>query len=394
MTSSSRELGGLPVDQQHQAENSLSQLSANLKAELNYVTTRLSFGNITLEYHHNGSNSSSISPLCQLERVTNSLPLEVQALRETKLSFFVVQDDRIFADAHRLAAPELCHIPVPLLPAPRLSSFNTQKSSSRTLNVLQFSTEPEFVDPFLYFLYWPKERESFIILKEGSRRANYVVTESVLDMLLAHSNLFGMHASSVSYKGQGVTFAGKAGSGKTSLTLAFIRAGAEFFSDDISIIDPQGSLLPFEHKKLTLRPPTVEYLKRSQLISAPPPQDESWESEAYMHVSEIYGREVYGMLVRVTRIILPVFSEKTERIGLTPLPPEQAITELRSCLLPWTMQWEDVYGLSGKWAAVEKGVTDLLASQQVEVLQLDYGLNLESAVRRIAQHLEYDKRGS
>ena len=67
-------------------------------------------------------------------------------------------------------------------------------------------------------------------------------------MTLAQISLpekFYLHAGAVVWNGVGILIPGESFAGKTTLVKEFIKAGAEYFSDDCIILDSQGYLLPF-----------------------------------------------------------------------------------------------------------------------------------------------------
>jgi hypothetical protein len=54
-----------------------------------------------------------------------------------------------------------------------------------------------------------------------------------------------VHAGVVVWDGRAVVLPGPSGSGKSSLVLALVRAGAAFSSDDVAVIDPDGQVWPW-----------------------------------------------------------------------------------------------------------------------------------------------------
>jgi hypothetical protein len=61
-----------------------------------------------------------------------------------------------------------------------------------------------------------------------------------------------VHAGAVAYNGRGIVIPGKSFSGKTTLVAALARAGAEYYSDEYAVIQPDGRLIPYP-KELSLR---------------------------------------------------------------------------------------------------------------------------------------------
>lgn len=61
-----------------------------------------------------------------------------------------------------------------------------------------------------------------------------------------------VHAGAVEWRGRAIVIPGKTLSGKSSLTAAFVRAGARYLSDEFALIDAQGRVRPYA-KPLALR---------------------------------------------------------------------------------------------------------------------------------------------
>lgn len=58
-------------------------------------------------------------------------------------------------------------------------------------------------------------------------------------------SLAAIHAGVVAYKGKAILLPGRSGSGKTTLVRELISRGAEYFSDELALIDPTGLVYPF-----------------------------------------------------------------------------------------------------------------------------------------------------
>lgn len=54
-----------------------------------------------------------------------------------------------------------------------------------------------------------------------------------------------LHAATVLWQGNGISIAGASGAGKSSLCTAALLAGAEYFSDEYSLLDEDGCITPF-----------------------------------------------------------------------------------------------------------------------------------------------------
>lgn len=73
------------------------------------------------------------------------------------------------------------------------------------------------------------------------------VAEKILTILAFVSlpSKFYLHAGAVAWNNSGIVIPGESYAGKTTLVKEFIKAGAEYFSDDCVILDKRGFLLPF-----------------------------------------------------------------------------------------------------------------------------------------------------
>ncbi len=54
-----------------------------------------------------------------------------------------------------------------------------------------------------------------------------------------------LHAGVVGWMGRAIVFPGRSLSGKSTLTREFLRAGAEYFSDEFAVLDAKGGVHPF-----------------------------------------------------------------------------------------------------------------------------------------------------
>src|SRR6266571_635115 len=61
-----------------------------------------------------------------------------------------------------------------------------------------------------------------------------------------------VHAGVVEWRGRAIVIPGKTFTGKSSLTAAFVRAGARYLSDEYALIDAEGRVRPYP-KPLSLR---------------------------------------------------------------------------------------------------------------------------------------------
>jgi hypothetical protein len=61
-----------------------------------------------------------------------------------------------------------------------------------------------------------------------------------------------VHAGVVGYHGQAIVIPGRSRSGKTTLVAELVKAGAEYYSDEFAVLDPDGRVHPFP-KPLSVR---------------------------------------------------------------------------------------------------------------------------------------------
>jgi hypothetical protein len=66
-----------------------------------------------------------------------------------------------------------------------------------------------------------------------------------------------VHAGAVGHEGRAILIPGHSFSGKTTLTAALVRAGADYYSDEFAVLDRDGLVHPFP-KTLSLRPDGVQ----------------------------------------------------------------------------------------------------------------------------------------
>jgi hypothetical protein len=69
------------------------------------------------------------------------------------------------------------------------------------------------------------------------------------------------HAGAVSFSGRGIILPASSGSGKTTLVAGLVHAGFQYFTDDISVVEPaSGLLFPFA-RSLRVKPGALEVLR-------------------------------------------------------------------------------------------------------------------------------------
>ena len=93
--------------------------------------------------------------------------------------------------------------------------------------------------------------------------------ESDIDAHIARSTRvrFFVHAGAVAWKGKAIILPGRTLSGKSTLVKEFLRAGAEYFSDEYAVLDANGSVHPFP-RPLSLRRGRPEDGDRTRMTAA------------------------------------------------------------------------------------------------------------------------------
>jgi len=77
--------------------------------------------------------------------------------------------------------------------------------------------------------------------------------ESLITLHVARTSEYVfVHAGLVSHRGRGILLPGRSFAGKTTLTSALLKRGAEYYSDDFAVIGPDGLAHPY-HCPLRLR---------------------------------------------------------------------------------------------------------------------------------------------
>lgn len=128
--------------------------------------------------------------------------------------------------------------------------------------------EPPFVD-FLFSLRLGgaerarNTRHYNLLYYDAALAARSLDAEEVYDALESHLALFlaerarervFVHAGVVAFGGKALMIPARSGCGKSSLVKALLRAGADYFSDEYAVLDPQGRVHPYP-RRLSLRRP-------------------------------------------------------------------------------------------------------------------------------------------
>lgn len=343
---------------------------------------RVVIGDVALEYHHDRGQFELLLPLVHLRSSLVAHGCDGGARRSRTLAFHVIRDGDLFGRAAASLRSELARFPAPGRSIPRHGVVVAGDGGHRC--VLEFADD----EPYCYFIYDPRSGTSHMVFAESDVKARRAVTETILDVVESHGDLFGFHGSAVS-SGDGIVFAGPAGAGKTILTLAAVHAGCRFVADDIALVTPDGHLVHTEHKRLSLRPATLRFLasvgRALELVSGRPDASDGPEGSAY--VSDLFGHGVYTQGAPLRGIVLPRFDPDLERPEIEALDPERAIGSLRrGLLLPWIAMRDPAYELTHKQRSVLGRLRRLLASGRVTAVGMRYGPDTLQAVRHVLDH--------
>ena len=100
----------------------------------------------------------------------------------------------------------------------------------------------------------PGMRSFHLLYVDGLQAARSLLLSDVLQlfanrlqMTIAEHSRRGLfvHAGVVEWNGSAILIPGRTFSGKSTLALAFVRAGARYYSDEYAIVDKNGSIAPF-----------------------------------------------------------------------------------------------------------------------------------------------------
>jgi ABC-type ATPase with predicted acetyltransferase domain len=78
-------------------------------------------------------------------------------------------------------------------------------------------------------------------------------TDVEMFLAIACRDRIFVHAGVVGLDGKAIVIPGRSGSGKTTLVQAFIRAGAQYFSDEYAVVDPRGRVHAFPRQPVVRR---------------------------------------------------------------------------------------------------------------------------------------------
>lgn len=109
----------------------------------------------------------------------------------------------------------------------------------------------------------PGVRHYHLLYRNEARATRTLDLEDALHMLQQEVALYVaerasrrvfIHAGVVSWKGRALLIPGRSHSGKTTMVMALMRAGAHVYSDEYAVLDPQGRVHPYP-RPLSVRLP-------------------------------------------------------------------------------------------------------------------------------------------
>ena len=144
--------------------------------------------------------------------------------------------------------------------------------------------------------------------------------------LLKHRGLYMVHAAGVSIDSEGLLIAGASGAGKTTLTLALVRAGFDFLGDDTTFLrnDSDGLQALAFPDEVDVTADTVRLFPELQDLAREPLSNgrRKWSiAPPAIYQSRIIDRCVPRVLV------FPQVADAEESV-LTPMPKDAALLEM------------------------------------------------------------------
>jgi len=140
-----------------------------------------------------------------------------------------------------------------------------------------------------------------------------------------------MHAATVGHQGTTITIAGHSGAGKSSLCTAALLAGADYFTDEYSLLDKQGRITPY--------PRALQWGGESHpAFPLPCMRDSGLFGEGRYDFTGRDGQHIVSLLwhpVRLARepaalklLLLPRFDAGASGVDMQPVARSQALMEL------------------------------------------------------------------
>lgn len=152
--------------------------------------------------------------------------------------------------------------------------------------------------------------------------AESVIFHTVLAHIPGH---LVMHAGVVSISGRAIILCGEANRGKTTLTLALVREGFKFLSDEVAFVDRKLGLVEPFPRALGLREKTLSmFSELGDGVKQQPTKSLSGDDKWLVDIDDIFPRSRGEVATVSAIIILDGFSDSTR---LTPLTSAEALFE-------------------------------------------------------------------
>jgi hypothetical protein len=144
--------------------------------------------------------------------------------------------------------------------------------------------------------------------------------------LLKRHGLYSVHAAALSVRGWGVLLAGSTGAGKSTLSIALLRAGCEFLGDDIVFLRPTASgvrVLGFPDEIDLAEPTSMLFPELGEIFRRPKhPGWPKWSVQADELYSAATVLECEPAALLITRVASSIESR------LAPIRADEALIEL------------------------------------------------------------------
>jgi len=146
----------------------------------------------------------------------------------------------------RSTASELLEQALPLLPPAR--KVVSHPVVDRLYSIVAAPSRPSAEEPHVLY------GDTRTLIRTAHGQALLDTLEHDLNFNLAKSStkLLFVHSGAVGWKGRAIVFPAGSFSGKSALTKEFLLLGAEYYSDEFTVFDPQGRVHPFP-RRLCLR---------------------------------------------------------------------------------------------------------------------------------------------
>jgi hypothetical protein len=181
-----------------------------------------------------------------------------------------------------------------------------------------------------------------VSLRGGDSSDRWMLSHPVLTLplieMLKRRGLYSVHAAGLSLGGRAVLVAGTSGAGKTTLTIALVRAGFDFLSDDMLFLSKQTGALQVHAfpDEVDVTETTARFFPElAPLVSRP--RQPGWPKWSF-RIETKYGVNV-AWTSKPAALVLPRISHhpnsRLEPIGsdeaLLELLPNVLLTESRAC---------------------------------------------------------------